>query len=294
MKVRPILVHIQILHPKLLFSLSGNSDDDDSSDSDSDEEDNEQYIDEPSDNPTLSSEQNQATQGVTVAEINAPPPSGDTPVGSQLLSPSGTNDTEMAIDMELTPTVSTANERARRAGAAPMDTAGTEEGAVGGTTTQANTVPEFVDVNNAPTPADALPVPETPPEVSSPPQQDIDPAIRSILGDLEVPEGIDASFLAALPPEMREEVIAEHMRQQRIRQRATQPPPVVASEAAAPVAEVNPEFLAALPLNIQEEVLAQQRLEQQRQAAVNMNPNDPVDAAAFFQNLTPSLRQAVS
>jgi len=41
-------------------------------------------------------------------------------------------------------------------------------------------------------------------------------------------------------------------------------------------------------------VLAQQRLEQQRQAAAAANPNDPVDAAAFFQNLQPSLRQAVS
>jgi hypothetical protein len=43
-------------------------------------------------------------------------------------------------------------------------------------------------------------------------QQEIDPAIRAILGDLEVPEGIDASFLAALPSDMREEVINEHLR----------------------------------------------------------------------------------
>lgn len=64
-------------------------------------------------------------------------------------------------------------------------------------------------------------------------------------------------------------------------------------ELAGPV-EVNPEFLAALPPSIQEEVLAQQRLEQQRHAAASANPEDPVDAAAFFQNLQPSLRQAVS
>lgn len=63
---------------------------------------------------------------------------------------------------------------------------------------------------------------------------------------------------------------------------------------APAMAEVNPEFLAALPLNIQEEVLAQQRLEQQRQAAAAANPNDPVNAAEFFQNLQPSLRQAVN
>ena len=76
-----------------------------------------------------------------------------------------------------------------------------------------------------------------------------------------------------------------------MRQRAQQQ----SSEAAPPsMTEVNPEFLAALPPAIQEEVLAQQRLEQQRQAAASANPNDPVDAAAFFQNLQPSLRQAVS
>lgn len=78
---------------------------------------------------------------------------------------------------------------------------------------------------------------------------------------------------------------------QRLRQRATQQ-----TRDAAPtnMSEVNPEFLAALPPSIQEEVLAQQRLEQQRQAAVAANPDDPVDAAEFFQNLQPSLRQAVS
>jgi hypothetical protein len=80
-------------------------------------------------------------------------------------------------------------------------------------------------------------------------------------------------------------------RLQRLRQRAQQQ----STETVPPsVTEVNPEFLAALPPAIQEEVLAQQRLEQQRQAAAAANPNDPVDAAAFFQNLQPSLRQAVS
>lgn len=79
-------------------------------------------------------------------------------------------------------------------------------------------------------------------------------------------------------------------RLQRLRQRAQQQ----STETVPPsVTEVNPEFLAALPPAIQEEVLAQQRLEQQRQAAAAANPNDPVDAVAFFQNLQPSLRQAV-
>ena len=102
-------------------------------------------------------------------------------------------------------------------------------------------------------------------------------------------DGVDPSFLAALPDDMRDEVIAEQLRLQRLRQRAQAN---VVEEVAGPV-EVNPEFLAALPPAIQEEVLAQQRLEQQRHAAASANPEDPVDAAAFFQNLQPSLRQAV-
>lgn len=35
---------------------------------------------------------------------------------------------------------------------------------------------------------------------------------RNILGDIDIPEGIDPSFLAALPEEMRQEVISEHLR----------------------------------------------------------------------------------
>lgn len=42
--------------------------------------------------------------------------------------------------------------------------------------------------------------------------QEVDPTIRAILGDLDVPEGVDPSFLAALPQEMRDEVIQEHLR----------------------------------------------------------------------------------
>lgn len=80
-------------------------------------------------------------------------------------------------------------------------------------------------------------------------------------------------------------------RLQRIRVRAQT---MTTETSPVGLAEVNPEFLAALPPAIQEEVLAQQRIEQQRQAAATANPNDPVDAAAFFQNLQPSLRQAVS
>jgi len=119
-------------------------------------------------------------------------------------------------------------------------------------------------------------------------QQNVD-EFRHILGDMEIPEGVDPSFLAALPEDMRQEVIAEHLRQQRARAR-----PAPAAEVAVPTAmDVSPEFLAALPPSIQEEVLAQQRLEQQRRTAAAGNPNEPVDAEAFFRNLQPNLRQAI-
>jgi len=121
-----------------------------------------------------------------------------------------------------------------------------------------------------------------------------EPDFSSILGDLDIPEGVDPSFLAALPEDMRQEVIEEQRRLVRSRQ---QPPPQPAAGAAAAVAqgmqEVNPEFLAALPPNIQEEVLAQQRLEQQRQNAAQADPTAPVDPGEFLQTLPPSLRQSL-
>ena len=66
--------------------------------------------------------------------------------------------------------------------------------------------------------------------------------------DIILPEGVDPSFLAALPDSIRQEVIDEQMRLQRIQQRAQQ------DVQQLGVQEVNPEFLAALPPNIQEEV----------------------------------------
>ena len=68
----------------------------------------------------------------------------------------------------------------------------------------------------------------------------------------DLPEGVDPSFLAALPENIRQEVIAEQMRLQRLQQRAQQQQQQSAETPGA--MEVNPEFLAALPPNIQEEV----------------------------------------
>ncbi|OQV13389.1 E3 ubiquitin-protein ligase HUWE1 [Hypsibius exemplaris] len=137
--------------------------------------------------------------------------------------------------------------------------------------------------------------------------------------DTGYPEGIDPSFLEALPENMRQEVIADFMRMQR-QQRAAQEREAraAAGPAAATAAtgtadsgvvsaagssagtasassafDINPEFLAALPPNIQEEVLAQQRAEQARVAAQTAAPDAPFDPANFIQSLAPSLRRQI-
>lgn len=111
----------------------------------------------------------------------------------------------------------------------------------------------------------------------------------------EIPEGVDPSFLEALPPEMRREVLEQH-RMLRLQQRISLFGSSGSSDQAVAggSSEVSPEFLAALPPSLQEEVLTQQRLEQQRQAAARANPDEPVDAASFFETLQPSLRTMVS
>lgn len=113
---------------------------------------------------------------------------------------------------------------------------------------------------------------------------------------------MDPSFLEALPPEIRREVLEQHRilcLQQRLATRTAETTNATAATAEASNSnevpqEVSPEFLAALPPALQEEVLTQQRLEQQRQAAARAPPNEPFDAQSFFQTLPPSLRTMVS
>ena len=122
--------------------------------------------------------------------------------------------------------------------------------------------------------------------------------------DPEIPEGVDPSFLAALPESIRQEVIAEQLRLQRQRTAAaassqqqpsaggtggTTSGPSTSSTAADALAtaEISPEFLAALPPSIQEEVLAEQRLQR---AAQTIDPDAPHQ---FIQTLPPLLRRQV-
>ena len=73
--------------------------------------------------------------------------------------------------------------------------------------------------------------------------------------DSDLPEGVDPSFLAALPEHIRQEVIGEQIRLQRLQRRAQEAQAPQPQEGGSSTnMEVNAEFLAALPPAIQEEV----------------------------------------
>ncbi|KPV73687.1 uncharacterized protein RHOBADRAFT_16819 [Rhodotorula graminis WP1] len=114
--------------------------------------------------------------------------------------------------------------------------------------------------------------------------------------------GIDREFLEALPDDMRDEVIRQHLRESRIRSMG--PPPAVPEH-------INAEFLDALPLDLRMEVLRQEAAEQRRQqqaaapaaAAAAGQPQPPanedaapaadMDPGSFLATLDPALRSAV-
>ncbi|VDO32194.1 unnamed protein product [Haemonchus placei] len=135
--------------------------------------------------------------------------------------------------------------------------------------------------------------------------------IREILGDIEIPDGVDPAFLAALPEDMRAEVIRDHRRQQRA-QRAAQVPATVpqqgdgsgegASNVVPIVEPLDQEFLAALPPELQEEILAQhERAVRDAEEAVRRAnapappaaPEPEMDGAAVIASLPPHERTQV-
>ena len=82
-------------------------------------------------------------------------------------------------------------------------------------------------------PGDNIAAPPPPaPEAAASSGPSRQPDFSAILGDLDIPEGVDPSFLAALPEDMRAEVIEEQRRLVRARQ-APAPPP------AAPTGQVS-------------------------------------------------------
>ncbi|KAF3313412.1 hypothetical protein TWF173_005921 [Orbilia oligospora] len=101
--------------------------------------------------------------------------------------------------------------------------------------------------------------------------------------------GIDPEFLEALPEEVREEVLTNHIREQQ-----------QASNTGDQTNEISPEFLDALPEDIRQEIIQQQQAEQRRRERETQRagtgqirgPAD-IDVASFLATLDPSLRQEV-
>lgn len=99
--------------------------------------------------------------------------------------------------------------------------------------------------------------------------------------DIEIPEGVDAAFLAALPVEIREEVLRDYSRQQRAQRLARSTG--IGDDSGAQSAggsgndlqPLDPEFLSALPPDLQDEIIAQHersiRLANERQNAASGN-----------------------
>ncbi|KAJ4483401.1 hypothetical protein J3R30DRAFT_3834848 [Lentinula aciculospora] len=101
--------------------------------------------------------------------------------------------------------------------------------------------------------------------------------------------GIDPTFLEALPDEMREEVLNQHVRDQR------------AARVERPAdSQISVEFLDALPPEIRAEIIQQEAMERARHSADEAQatariPRVPaeIDSASFIASLDPTLRQAV-
>ncbi|KAG9100760.1 hypothetical protein FS749_013057 [Ceratobasidium sp. UAMH 11750] len=172
-----------------------------------------------------------------------------------------------------------------------------------------------------PQPTEAVEAPA--PEPPSAPQMDVDPqpsgsgstAEASATIDLETPvepppqaprvivhihgnevditdTGIDPTFLEALPDDMREEVLNQHVREQRT---------AAAIQPRLEETQISADFLDALPPDIRAEILMQESAEQARlerararaaEPAAPAGPSD-IDPASFLASLDPQLRQAV-
>jgi len=128
-----------------------------------------------------------------------------------------------------------------------------------------------------------------PPDTSTPAPARVTVMIHGSPVDI-TDTGIDPTFLEALPDDMREEVINQHVRDQR------------AARVERPAdSQISTEFLEALPADIRAEILQQERLEQARrrtEEVVNQAVVVPVapaelDNADFLASLDPQLREVV-
>ncbi|KAG0131066.1 hypothetical protein HOY82DRAFT_349408 [Tuber indicum] len=99
---------------------------------------------------------------------------------------------------------------------------------------------------------------------------------------------IDPGFLEALPEELREEVLTQHIRERRAAAATNDQP-----------SEISREFLEALPDEIRDELLAQEAADRRRRErdqarppGASTGPAD-LDLASFLATLEPDLRQTV-
>lgn len=125
-------------------------------------------------------------------------------------------------------------------------------------------------------------LPQLPPQLNFEIDMEVDeeqPALmpQNILHRIEernqaLPDGIDPAFLEALPPDIREEVLAQY--------RHVENQPQVIEE------NISEEFLNALPDDIRDEVMSQHQPNAARQPA-------DMDNATFIASLAPDLRREV-
>ncbi|KAH6688555.1 E3 ubiquitin-protein ligase [Plectosphaerella plurivora] len=136
---------------------------------------------------------------------------------------------------------------------------------------------------------------ETSPQVAEP-AADVPRVVTIIRGEeVDITElGIDPEYLAALPEEFREEVIAQTVSSRRSQARE--------DAAAGEQPEVFQEFLDALPEEIRSEIVQQERQETRRrereelrrQAATGQDAHTAeMDAASILMTFPPELRQQV-
>lgn len=157
-----------------------------------------------------------------------------------------------------------------------------------------------MDTEQGGQPAGGQPADEPAPAPVAP--QEIPEEYRAILGDIVVPDGVDVAFLAALPDDMRAEVLRDHERQQRAQRAAVAPAqPAAGQDVPVPVVEpLDQEFLNALPPELQEEILQQhERAVREAEEAIR-RANEPappaqpeMDGAAVIASLPSRERQQV-
>ena len=135
-----------------------------------------------------------------------------------------------------------------------------------------------------------IPVVETPVQSSSDPSTNAPERVTVMIHGSAVDitdTGIDPTFLEALPDDMREEVLNQHVRDQQ-----------AARVERPPDSQISSEFLDALPPEIRAEIIQQEALERSRRRPEESAARVPaagadIDPASFIASLDPSLRQAV-